>query len=743
MAKEQTEKSPVKVKSPARSPARIAGEREMKALLRDAIVVSSSAIPESMPTSTCQSRNDGDNQKSSDELKIDLNAISSDSKETKLLRIDSDSPKKSEQPASPSESESSSSEPSPRKSTSHDADDAPRYQSSRAAAMVAKGKLALKPQRLDGKQSRSTSGTPRAKDGSGRSKTPKSSDANIDDQVEIEAPPWVQCDICSKWRLLPKGVDPSTLPEVWQCSMNIWDALRNNCEAEEEEYTGESADADLVASIDAAEEGKEGRGKVGKRGGKSKRSADDANNADRESDDEARSTKKRSRFNSLAPGVMPVVEKVNWVQCNKCTKWRKVPLSIKIESLPDVWFCALNTWNLGVAKCTAKEENDNTVDSGGNMAGHLSPTNRSRQNQIRRNSSSISHLDLLHGDVPQKKVTQWVQCERKSCKKWRKLPPYVDMSQLPEKWFCEMNKWSPDRANCDCSEDSDSEPDAMNAEQRAAQLLFATNKGPGSLSYRRIIFGPDGKVRSSYSEKNKNGYGLFSFAHDAKASEDAIEMQRRTGYWWSSAYDESGANFLSACRSYTGTFGPKKEVKVESKDAQPGVVSSQSYEQKNVEVNGARSDQSLLLSSINRYAKTPTPLRPLPVKMVGVIDLSSQLSVKKIQQIECTIIRSLLLSSKNYSVSFSNLLSMLETARFMNPEEESCRVQLSVDNLRIALKRLEDSQEITVFYNLKGDMIVQSLHYTNSVEDPFNGAVKSLPPKLRDKNPNRSFSSNF
>jgi hypothetical protein len=42
-------------------------------------------------------------------------------------------------------------------------------------------------------------------------------------------------------------------------------------------------------------------------------------------------------------------------------------------------------------------------------------------------------------------VTQWVQCERQNCKKWRKLPAHVNMSTLPEKWYCEMNKWDTER----------------------------------------------------------------------------------------------------------------------------------------------------------------------------------------------------------------------------------------------------------------------------------------------------------
>ena len=36
-----------------------------------------------------------------------------------------------------------------------------------------------------------------------------------------------------------------------------------------------------------------------------------------------------------------------------------------------------------------------------------------------------------------------------------------------------------------------------------SQLILANSKGPTALSYRRIIFGTDGRVRPQYSEKVK------------------------------------------------------------------------------------------------------------------------------------------------------------------------------------------------------------------------------------------------
>eukprot|EP01036_Dinobryon_divergens_P023073 gene23073-31390_t len=49
------------------------------------------------------------------------------------------------------------------------------------------------------------------------------------------------------------------------------------------------------------------------------------------------------------------------IQCCKCSKWRKVPTSIAVESLPDMWMCSLNTWDLSMAKCAYPQEQDDAI----------------------------------------------------------------------------------------------------------------------------------------------------------------------------------------------------------------------------------------------------------------------------------------------------------------------------------------------------------------------------------------------
>ncbi|XP_023004426.1 uncharacterized protein LOC111497742 isoform X1 [Cucurbita maxima] len=48
---------------------------------------------------------------------------------------------------------------------------------------------------------------------------------------------WVCCDRCQKWRLLPLGTNPFSLPEKWICSMLDWLPGMNQCMFSEEETT--------------------------------------------------------------------------------------------------------------------------------------------------------------------------------------------------------------------------------------------------------------------------------------------------------------------------------------------------------------------------------------------------------------------------------------------------------------------------------------------------------------------------
>lgn len=61
-----------------------------------------------------------------------------------------------------------------------------------------------------------------------------SDDGDDGDKTPEDLRCWVQCDRCGKWRALPATVDSSSLPDIWWCEMNTYDAEHNRCDQPEE-----------------------------------------------------------------------------------------------------------------------------------------------------------------------------------------------------------------------------------------------------------------------------------------------------------------------------------------------------------------------------------------------------------------------------------------------------------------------------------------------------------------------------
>lgn len=53
-------------------------------------------------------------------------------------------------------------------------------------------------------------------------------------EISSDLVDWAQCELCKKWRKLPLGMNPNTLPEEWVCTMNTWDKTYNSCSVAEE-----------------------------------------------------------------------------------------------------------------------------------------------------------------------------------------------------------------------------------------------------------------------------------------------------------------------------------------------------------------------------------------------------------------------------------------------------------------------------------------------------------------------------
>ena len=85
-------------------------------------------------------------------------------------------------------------------------------------------------------------------------KNSSSTGANqLDDNLPPEVPTsWIACELCNKWRRVAWHVDPDTLPELFECSMNTWDLDNARCEAPQDYYDPQTESTLQVSEAEAA-----------------------------------------------------------------------------------------------------------------------------------------------------------------------------------------------------------------------------------------------------------------------------------------------------------------------------------------------------------------------------------------------------------------------------------------------------------------------------------------------------------
>jgi hypothetical protein len=445
--------------------------------------------------------------------------------------------------------------------------------------------------------------------------------------------------------------------------------------------------------------------------------------------------------NGVGPDGLPLP--VNWVQCNRCKKWRKVPGQIDISVFPEKWFCHFNRWAPQYASCNVKQEEDDSNENSTHNVLLQHPTNRggggTKKGQanlaaVIANASAAAQALPAPGQTVIKKI-QWVQCEKKGCKKWRKVPAHIDMSVFPEKWFCDMNTWNLDAASHDVPEDSDSENEDTGADTRAQSIILSNSKSMNTLSYRRIIYGNDGKIKLCFSDKNKIGFGLFSsvlqvpkrsydlFAlqslgndsskiktseavHADGASvvnppegepeeeedEEILVPMKKISFWWSSAYKENQLKLKYSPKEVENSENSFQEIPKEIPYQSTPLLDAASrnfFHEPTNEDSFAFEQPSISMQPKFSY----------PKKLSKSWPLLQSLTLFQRFKAECTIIRSAFVASNQQQLSFHSLYTfIMNKCRFHHPLVECVREYLTEELFKDALRRMEEKDEVEILF---------------------------------------------
>ncbi|GER24751.1 CW-type Zinc Finger [Striga asiatica] len=105
-------------------------------------------------------------------------------------------------------------------------------------------------------------------------------------------------------------------------------------------------------------------------------------------------------LSSEAPsGSVPLVQE-DWVECDKCQKWRLLPLGTNVSSLPDKWICRMLTWLPGMNRCSVpQEETTNALRTLYNPAALIpGPTSESQHSQL-NNNSAVNSMQMGKADA--------------------------------------------------------------------------------------------------------------------------------------------------------------------------------------------------------------------------------------------------------------------------------------------------------------------------------------------------------
>jgi len=374
-------------------------------------------------------------------------------------------------------------------------------------------------------------------------------ESNRDSQDDGKEP-WVQCDRCLKWRLLPSSVKMENLPERWFCELNVYDSKRNTCDAPEQ--TSEEISATKSFS-------------------KNRKLALDINSKSRTLRIGSKAISSKSSLSeqnisrSSSPGAFSIKLPSNATIGTSICSDSSVGHDYQNNS--NQKFCLTSTdkdlinFNKQCDDSSENELNFNLSDFSSKIPDTVSSIDQEKKDKIfspHKTKQLAKEFDKLHstskisekesdkvrGKRGKKKTVtkqEWVQCEK--CKKWRVLPPRISAKDLPEIWYCTMNTWDSSTASCDAKEEKVDQNVREYSLANGGVMSGSTNK----LSFRNLIFGTFKKQYRPTSERARAADSLFAFYERNETSGCLVP---KSMYASSSAFRPKSQNQSTSERNY-------------------------------------------------------------------------------------------------------------------------------------------------------------------------------------------------
>ncbi|DBA04516.1 TPA: LOW QUALITY PROTEIN: hypothetical protein N0F65_011064 [Lagenidium giganteum] len=145
--------------------------------------------------------------------------------------------------------------------------------------------------------------------------------------------------------------------------------------------------------------------------------------------------------------VLPAATKQDdWVQCDKCQKWRRLPNHVNVSELPATWYCKMNRWDKRYNKCSIPEEKVILPMKESDLVGY-----RERRfamdflHRVKRMDKALLQYKYTDArdDDGERKVLQCCECLKK-----RPLIAGMDPQKVAQPFVCWMNNWDELHASC-------------------------------------------------------------------------------------------------------------------------------------------------------------------------------------------------------------------------------------------------------------------------------------------------------